>query len=157
MRCRVRLRVLFVVLLMTAGCLGSVSSGNSPTATPGESSQLTPKPLPDQPDNLTHENAVQFTKEYEQSYTWNRELSDEAINMSVNPVRAEVLNRTDAGYIVHLEVSTTKKSRLDGEIAVGDGFYTVNYFINATTIQRAQTGGQQRPGPDPRDGETLEN
>lgn len=157
MRCRVRLRVLFVMLLMTAGCLGSVSSGNSPTATPGESSQLTPKPLPDQPDDLTRENAVQFTKEYEQSYTWNRELSDEAINMSVNPVRAEVLNRTDAGYIVHLEVSTTKKSRLDGEIAVGDGFYTVNYFINATTIQRAQTGGQQRPGPDPRDGETLEN
>ena len=27
---------------------------------------------------------------------------------------------------------------------VGDGFYTVNYLINETTIMRAEAGGQQR-------------
>ena len=140
MRRRVRLGVLSVVLFMAAGCLGFASSGSPSTATPTENPQLTPKPLPDQPDELTRENVVSFVKEYEKRHFWNQELTNNTTSMTVSP-RVETLNETDEGYVVHLEVGTTEKFRSDGALAVADGLYRVNYFINATTIQRAQEGG----------------
>ena len=39
---------------------------------------------------------------------------------------------------------------------VGDGFYTVNYLINETTIMRAEADGQQHLEPNPYNGTVLE-
>lgn len=153
-----------VLVLLVVGCLAGAPTGpattdgptttDAPTST--EESPLMPKPLPDQPEHPTRENVVEFVREYEQAYKWNQVLADESVDIAVNPVRAEILNSTDAGFVVHLEVGFSHTFRSDGAKMVGDGFYTANYFINKTTIRRAEAGGQVRPGPDPRNGTTLE-
>ena len=135
----------------------------SPTATltttvePAPESPLTPKELPDKPDSLTEESAVQFTEDYEQAYMWNQELTENTTELTINPVRSEIHNTTDTGYVIHLEVGFSKTLNRDGSEMVGDGFYTANYLINETTIMRAEAGGQQRPGPNPYNGTVLEN
>lgn len=117
--------------------------------------RLAPKPLPDPPAELTRENVVRFVERYEQAYAWNRELTNNTIEIAINPVRTAVTNATDAGYVVHLEVGFSKTVLSDGDRMVGDGFYTVNYLVNDTAILRAQAGGQARPGPDPHNGTIL--
>lgn len=146
------------LMLVVTGCMAGTPTEQPTAATPTstETVPVTPKPLPDQPENLTSENVVQFAKAYERAYTWNQEFTSDTIKMNVNPARAELLNTTDAGYIVHLEVGFSHTFRSDGAKVVGDGFYTANYFINETTILRVQAGGQVRPGPSPRNGTTLE-
>lgn len=147
-----------VLMLVVTGCMAGTPT-DQPTGdstTPAEAVPVTPKPLPDQPETLTSENVVQFATAYERAYTWNQELTTDTIKMTITPVRVERLNTTDAGYIVHLEVGFSHTFRSDGAKVVGDGFYTANYFINATTILRVQAGGQVRPGPSPQNGTTLE-
>lgn len=123
------------------------------TATP---SPPTPKPLPERPANLTRESVVRFAEAYERAYGWNHELSNDTTDLTVNPVRSKVLNETETGYVVHLEVGLSHTRERDGSEMVGGGFYTVNYFVNGTTVVRAEAGGQQRPGPDPRNGTVVE-
>ena len=134
----------------------------SPTATltitvePAPESPLTPKELPDKPDSLTEESAVRFTEDYEQAYMWNQELTENTTELTINPVRSEIHNTTDTGYIIHLEVGFSKTLNQDGSEMVGDGFYTANYLINETTIMRAEAGEQQCPGPSPYNRTVLE-
>ena len=170
---RSRLALLgLALLLVLAGCTGGTPVGDSPaettietptttatetltpivTISPTGDSPLTPKPLPDRPENLTRDSAVEFAKSYEQAYKWNQELTNNTFNMTISPVRSNVLNTTETGYVVHLEVGFSQTLKSDGDQMVGSGFYTANYFINETTMMRAEAGGQQRPGPNPRNG-----
>jgi hypothetical protein len=167
MRSRLVLLGLALVLVL-AGCTGGSPVGSSPTetmnetstptatTTPAGDSPLTPKPLPERPETLTQESVVEFAKSYEQAYKWNQELTNNTLNMTINPVRSNVLNTTETGYVVHLEVGFSQTLRSDGDQMAGGGFYTANYFINETTIMRAEAGGQQRPGPNPRNGTDVE-
>lgn len=144
------------LVVVVAGCIAGVPTDSPALPGDGAGESVTPKPYPDRPENLTRETVVRFAEAYERAYKWNRELTDATVEVSVNPVRTEVMNETATGYVVHLEVAFSKTVRSDGGKMVGDGFYTVNHLINETTILRAQTGGQARPGPDPRDGTVLE-
>lgn len=157
-----------VVALLIAGCTASAPTRSgttgptTTTVTPSETPSttttepaLTPRPVPDRPTNVTREAVGQFAENHEQAYKWNRELTNRTTEISINPVRIEVRNTTGDGYRVHLEVGFSKTVRRDGAEVVGDGFYTVNYLVNATTVLRAEAGGQQRPGPDPRNGTVV--
>lgn len=163
------------VVLVVAGCsTGTLGGGTTTTPTPETSPEsepittspspteapdgprLTPKSLPEQPDDLTRDSVVQFAKDYEQAYKWNHELTNTTTELTVNPVRAVLRNETATGYVVHLEIGFSHTLRRDGAEMVGDGYYTVNYFVNGTTIMRAHSGGQARPGPNPRNGTAIE-
>lgn len=163
------------VVLVLAGCNtgtygGDTTSNPTPerspeseltTPTPSTTDcpgcpRFTPKPLPEQPNNLTRESAVRFAKDYEQAYKWNHEVTNTTTEVTINPVRAGARNETETGYVVHLEIGFSHTLQRDGDEMTGGGYYTVNYFINGTTIMRAHTGGQARPGPNPRNGTVIE-
>ncbi|MEE6208728.1 hypothetical protein U3A55_00955 [Salarchaeum sp. III] len=146
----------FVValLVLTAGCTFNPSE---PTAdqwdrTPDHS--LTEKSIPETPDNLTHKNVVAFAKQVEEAYKWNRELTNQTIELSVGVVEEELVNTTDAGYIVRLELEAKKTYIEDGNRLASDDFYTTYYFINDSSIYRIRSDGNESV-PDPRNGEHI--
>lgn len=140
----------------TNGATDSPTATSTATVDPAPGTPLTPTALPDRPETLTDESAVQFAKEYERAYEWNRERTQNTTALTINPVRSEIHDTTDTGYVVHLEVGFSKTLQRDGSEMVGDGFYTANYLINESTIMRAEAGGQRRPGPAPHNGTVLE-
>lgn len=146
---------LVILLVLVAGCVG----GDAP---PPKPATPTPKPLPERPANLSAVEAVEFAERYEAAYGFNEQLSANTTQLTVNPVRAYLLEATATGYVVHLEVGLSTSvvhydpERREWVEGTGDGFYTVNYFVNGTTLRRAVAGGQQRPGPDPRNGTVLD-
>lgn len=159
---------LVALVLLLAGCTtgtpaatdtpgGPPPNDSPPPPTDTTTSPLTPKPLPEGPDSLTRTNVLEFVEAFEVAYQWNRELNGDALDMSVAPRRARVLEATADGFVVHLEVGFSKTVRDEGSRMVADGFYTVNYLVNGTTMRRAQVGGQRRPGPDPRNGTVVVN
>ena len=153
---RPRLPIAVALAVVLAGCASALpATPNDATTTTAEPPELTPKPLPDRPGDLTEHRARSFVQSYERAYKWNRERTDDTVDLTINPVRTRVTREAD-GFVVHLEVGVTRTVRRDGAETVGDGFYTVNYFINETALMRAQTGGQTRPGPDPRNGTVVE-
>lgn len=143
-----------VVVVLVAGCAGS-------GAPPSKPATLTPKPLPEPPAELSAMEAVEFAERHEAAYGFNERLTRNTTRLTVNPVRAHLLEATETGYLVHLEVGLSASvvhydpEQREWVNGTGDGFYTVNYFVNETTIRRAAVGGQQRPGPDPRNGTVL--
>lgn len=147
--------MLVALSVLVAGCVGS-------GAPPSKPATLTPKPLPERPANLSAMEAVEFAERYEAAYGFNEELAENTTRLTINPVRAYLLGETETGYVVHLEVGlSTSVVHYDPERrewidSTGDGFYTVNYFVNEATVRRAAAGGQRRPGPDPRNGTVLE-
>ncbi len=151
--------VALALALLLAGCTAVAPAGPSttPSETPSPPSEspLTPKPLPERPDDLTRATVVEFAEDFEVAYQWNEELDADTLEIAVAPQRAWVLDETADGFVVHLEVGFSKTGRSDGARMVADGFYTANYFVNGTTIRRVQVGGQQRPGPDPRNGTVV--
>lgn len=152
----------FALVMVLAGCTAGPTT-DAPTGTPTQPATpspaievtITPKPLPEQPETLTRETVVSFVSNFELAYGWNRELTDDTVELTLSLQRAEVLEATDGGFVVHLEVGFTKTVRDDGGGMVGDGYYTANYFVNETTTRRAQAGGQVRPGPDPLNGTVV--
>ena len=159
----------FGLLLVTAGCLSSAPAsdrnpGTTSASTPVQTTRpdssndtrLTERSLPERPENLTRENVVGFVENYEQAYKWNEELTNGTTELAITPARTKILNVTATGFVVHLEVGFSKTLRRDGSEMSGGGFYTVNYFVNETVMLRAQTGGQVRPGPNPRNGTVVE-
>lgn len=130
----------------------STTSSPNPTSTTPASNKLQTKSYPDHPTNLTTESAARFATQYETAYKWNHELTADTTNMSITPEHSNTSKAGDDGYVVHLEVGFSKTITQNGTKATGDGYYTVNYYINDSTVMRAETAGQARPGPDPRNG-----
>lgn len=167
------MRALLVVLAVgtlvaVAGCpvAGGVTTQQptgteTPAPVPGTETvdtardTLTPQPYPQRPVTLTRTAARQFVTAYERALGWNRRLSDGTVALSVSVVRSSIRTDTGSGYVVRVEVGVSRTVRRDGSRTVGDGYYTAAYLVNESTVMRAATGGQARPGPDPRNGTVL--
>lgn len=119
----------------------TIVAGSAPVAYPQQ------KSLPDRPAELSSTTTQTYVSDFEQAYKWNQEVDGWFNPVTVTIVRTNITQRDD-GYQVHLEVGFTERTLQ----AVGDGFYTVNYFVNRTVTKRAATGGQVRPGPNPQNG-----
>jgi len=105
------------------------------------------KPLPDRPETVSSSTARAYVTDFETRYQWNHEVDGWFNPVTVNVVRTNV-TRQDEGYWVHLEIGVSERTIQ----STGGGFYTVNYFVNRTTIMRAVISGQNRPGPNPQNG-----
>lgn len=111
------------------------------------------KPIPDRPDTLTADSAVDYAKTFERRYVRNQVATGrENVNaIEVAYERAELQRRVDDGYVVHLEYVL----RVDAGGQTTTERYTANYFVNGTVTMRARTTGFVRPGPDPREGQVM--
>lgn len=130
-----------------AGCVGQSTRPGQDACPDGE---VTPIPYPDRPTTLTNESVHRFVADLERAYVYDRESeSGTVVSISMDPEPDEV-TKVDDGWAVRIETGFSKETCQDGARAVGDGYYTVRYFLNESHIYRAQDGGAGS-APDPRE------
>lgn len=156
---------MFIVLL--SGCLsiggqpgsttaGTQSESTAADGTPSSNRELTPRPVPGIPENLTAETAVRFVENYHESRTWNSMLGNRTLYLSVG-VEGTLVNKTGSGNIVRIEGSFSRTFRHEsGQKRYADGGIRYVYFVNDSTVMRARDDDPEKPGPDPRNGTVVE-
>jgi hypothetical protein len=141
-RAAVQIAVAAVVLL--AGCSGVAPTSDQPAAatqSPTETTDCPPpknfdgKSLPDVPENLTGERAVDFATAYENATLWNDRVPDADHYLSTS-TRGELVADTETGYVVHVRGSASYAACSNGERAVADAWPRTNYFVNETLVVR---------------------
>jgi hypothetical protein len=143
--------IIVMLFVLTAGCMFGPSERASTLTSTTKHPDITEKPVPETPPNLTQENVVPFAKEFEKAYEWNQELTNRTVNLSVAIIEESLVNTTDSGYVVRLEAESF---HTNGNRLADDDFYTVYYFINSTTIYRFKVHSVEST-PDPMNGERV--
>lgn len=157
-----------VVCLLLAGCsaggpteTGSPTTDVDPTTTAAstqpdcESIDYEQRELPDRPDNVTEESAVAFAEAYENATVWNEHAADADNSLYVN-TRAEIVNRTDTGFVVYVTGGGTYTTCHGEAQAVADMYLHANYFVNETTAVRLEYPGNVTDDPRRHGGEPVE-
>lgn len=140
------LRAVAVALLVVlAGCAGAslpadepdavTTTTTSPTTTTGEPTTM---PLPEPPDELTHENVTAFVVAHEEALLYNRAIADhDRANVGCEVRWA---NRTGDAFRVRVGcgVSTYDYHADDDVTAVGDGFSRAVYVVNESGVDRTE-------------------
>lgn len=132
--------VTLACLLVLAGCAGAFG----PVI----------RQMPDRPQQLTADSALEYAKTYERRYVRNQVITSRS---NVNAVEvtyrtAEVTNETAEGYLVHLRYTL----RVDQGGDVTTENYTANYLVTDSVTRRAVAEGFQDPGPPARNGTVME-
>lgn len=143
---RPALHLAVAACLVLAGCSTGVpttdsTSTPSETTTPTETTRSCPevdydqRTLPDLPQNVTAETAVEFAAAYENATVWN-ENAEKADNSLRASTRGEVVNETDTGFVVYVSGGGSYVACHGEARAVADMRLHVNYFVNETTAVR---------------------
>lgn len=157
------LAVVAVVLL--AGCSGLAppsDQATSSTQSPTETADCPPpenfaeKPLPDRPENLTKDRAVEFATAYEEATVWNELLPRADHHLSAS-TRGEVVTETEDGYIVFVDGSASYGRCVDSGTAHSDLFFDANYFVNESTAIRLTDIENKTTDPRTHGGDVVEN
>lgn len=143
---------LFLVgLLLFAGCAGGQGGLGETPARPEPT--VTPKPIPEFPEQIDRDTAGSFAVRFEEAYGYNGAITEDTTELSVSP-KIRSLNETDDGYLIRLRVSIASEatSYEEGEWQQGEGHgaYAVRYFINDTIVVRSNTVPPATGIPDPR-------
>lgn len=138
-------------LVVLGGCLAHFGVGSSSPETEADCprERVTPVPYPDRPATLTNESVRAFVADLERAHVLTREAERDATKVSFDPEPDDV-TRVDDGWSVRVETGLSTYTCTDGSLAVGDGYYTVRYFVNETAVYRVQDGGDG-PVPEPRE------
>jgi hypothetical protein len=148
MRRRALLRSAMVALCGgLTGCLGGSDEADSRSQKCAQS-PVTPVSYPDRPESLTNQTVTGYATELERAYQYRRAGND-TVEIHLGRAAASV-NRTETGSLVQMEFGLSVYTCTDGVRSVGDGYYSVRYFINETAVYRAQRGGSGDV-PDPRE------
>jgi hypothetical protein len=165
------LSLALVACVLFAGCLTTGSpagptetkttTDHPPSTTPiGTTSEACPsaenvtrKPLPDAPENVTRKSVRSFAAAYEEATVWNRQVGYSTVSIGAHVSEATVVNRTETGYVVHLEGGFSFQDCRGGQRVAGDGIVRTNYFVNETTAIRLE--GPETRTVDPRNGGTV--
>lgn len=150
---RVRIGLVVALLVLTAGCSFSVWGEPSKQGDSTKHANLTEKPVPKTPGDLTRANVVSFAKQFEEAYKWNRELTNQTTDLSVVVVEGDLVNSTDSGYVVQLEGESFETIRDGGNREGSDDFYTAYYFVNQSDVYRIRADSES--APDPRSGKHI--
>lgn len=143
-----------VCMVLLAGCTSGFSGSSTPPPKPEPT--LTPKPIPDLPQNVTQDNVGEFAKQFEKAYKFNKALTPNTTDLTISPDVARV-NRSGTGFLIKLDVGISEErleyvpEQGEWQTGVGDGGYTVQYFINETTVIRSDEFGFGQKLPDPRE------
>lgn len=133
-------------LLGSAGIIGAVAGCSGTESTTPESScpytRITPVPLPEPPTSLTGDSAVTYATKLEQAYQYREQADGDTVEFDVNQMDSTA-EQTDDGYLVTLNIAFSAKSCHGGSLGVGSGGYQVRYYINETTVYRAQIDDMQ--------------
>lgn len=150
-----RLVVSLLLLVVFSGCLqigGSVTEpGTSSVTTTETETTITPRPYPEQPKSLDGNSAAEFAQACERTHFWNQHLTG-VTNISIQTSDAKLLNETEHGFVVHLEMHAV----IYYEDGHGDEAYAVNYFVNETVTKRVRISKTTEPGPGPRNGTSVQ-
>lgn len=144
--------VLACVLL--AGCAGVVPSGTETTTCP-PATDYESKPLPEKPTAFTADSVAEFAEAYEETMAWNDAVEQAETSLSSNG-SAEVVNRTETGYVVHVTGGASYRTCTNGATAVADNFFDANYFVNETTVVRLETPENRTTNPRVNNGTIVE-
>ena len=163
---RLALHLAVVACLVLAGCVTNVPTA-APTTTPSETTGSTEttlacqetdydqRPLPDVPENVTAETAVEFAAAYENVTFWN-ENADKADNSLRVDTRASVVNETETGFVVHVSGGGSYVACIDSGEAVSDEWFRTNYFVNETMTARLVQPENKTDDPRENGGEVVE-
>lgn len=121
--------------------------GNSAVESP-----LSPKPFPERPERLTVNATEQYVVDYEVAYLRNDRLINATTDLEINPFDVSSRPTEDGGVVVTVRIGY---AHYTGN-AVGDGGYTVHYFVNETVVQHSFDSPNYRPGKGLPGGTTLE-
>lgn len=116
-------------------------------------SSLSPKPFPERPERLTANATEQFVADYEVAYLWNERLDNETTEFEFNTYNLQSQLTDDGGFVVSLRVGYVHRIEPN---AVGDGAYSVHYFVNESVVQRSLESSNYLPGEGLRGVTTLE-
>lgn len=156
--------VALAALLVLAGCLGGPAgspadpgtTGRSPTPTttspapatatttspaapPTTPGTLSPKPVPEKPDDLTAESVRAFVVAYEEAYVYNRAVEDGSYDRVNVACGVRSLNRTAGAFRVRVEcgISTYRWDSDARATLHGDGFARATYLVEeSATVRR---------------------
>lgn len=151
-----------VACLLLAGCGAATSPGapspttstDDPTGTPCEpNGTLSSRALPDQPETLDRQTAVDFVTDYEEATLWNRNVGPEKQSMTVAVTRSEVVRTTATGYVVHLAGEVSFEACSSGRLVAGTGPTATTYFVNESRLVRLADADD--PTRDPRGNGTV--
>ena len=163
---RFALHLAVAACLVLAGCSTGVPTTNT-TPTLGETTASTEttqscpevdfdqRPLPDVPENVTAETAVEFAAAYEKASFWN-ENADKADNSLRVSARASVVNETDTGFVVHVSGDGGYVACHHSGRAIADAWFRVNYFVNETTVVRLEEPDNKTDDPRENGGVVVE-
>lgn len=149
-----------VVLL--AGCVGGPAVETAtPTATPAcetdvlltdaGSDDLTPRPIPARPDDLTRASVRSYAVAYERNFTYNHALSGDTTGVDVQVTEVRV-QQVQGGFSVRMDVwrGTEAVVQPDGGTTVvqhGDRWFAAHYFVSDRLLRRMETRQEATPPP----------
>jgi hypothetical protein len=140
--------VVVIVGVLLAGCTGGgTAPGTAMNPPPTETAtETTPerdpcterdsRTLPEFPTTLTNESVVEFTERYVNASAWNEVHAGDRLRHASVSTELLLLNRTDAGYVVHVTVFAHVTTC---EGAQGVNSFGWDYFINESLIARCIT------------------
>lgn len=156
------LPVFVAVLVLTAGCTGTLGVDETETESRTAHTSipdLTTKPMPDPPNTVDESSIREFVSSYERAYKWNEILQPTSTDIHLTMANMTVRNETKPGYVVHVKMSITHYYRPNGSTntIVEDDAYAVYYFVNSTTVRRVEPEVRRSTTPDPRNGTVVES
>ncbi|PSQ39512.1 hypothetical protein BRD13_02725 [Halobacteriales archaeon SW_5_70_135] len=137
--------VVLVACLLLAGC-GATSSGPAAPATTATEDPIGPScepngtlsehSLPDRPETLDRQAAVEFVADYEEATLWNENVGPEKESMGVSVTRSEVVRRTETGYVVHTEGQVSFEACANDRPSAAEKPTATTYFVNGSRLVR---------------------